>query len=393
MATDIGIGRSTEENSYEAGVEATRKALGMMGKDKPELSLVFSSVKYDMQEAIRGVSETLGICQIAGCSTAGELTPEGLSKESIAVLTLRSDTIKFKSGVSHGLSQNSWDSGAKLGKLLEEHFDDSYNLTAMVLPDGLSGNGAELVRGLYSVLGLKVQMVGGSAGDDLRLKGTYQFYGSEAFQDSMPGVLFLSESPFGVSVRHGLSPVSRPMLITRAEGNILQEIDGEPAVNAYLKHFNLSQDAKGIEALGQLPQSHQYPLGMPELGDEYLMRHFITTTPDGSIICTGEMHQDSIVRIMTGTPESLMNAAKEAVTQAMSLVKKDSKVKLALVFDCVSRLWILQDRAPEEIEAIRSVLGKDVPVFGFLTYGEIGKFQWGQPQFHNITVVVCLITE
>ncbi|MCL5773445.1 MAG: FIST C-terminal domain-containing protein [Firmicutes bacterium] len=392
MATDIGIGKSTNENSYDAGVEAARKALGMMGKSNPELSIVFFSARYDMQEATRGVSETMGRCQVLGCSTAGELTPEGLSKESLAVLAFRSDTIKFKSGISHGLCQNSWEAGAKLGKIFEEQFDDSYNLTAMLLPDGLSGNGAEIVRGLYSVMGPNVQMVGGSAGDDLKLKGTYQFYGAEVFQDSMPGVLFLSESPFGVSVRHGLSPVSMPMLITKAEGNILQEIDGEPAVNAYLKYFNLSLDAKGIEALGQLPESHQHPLGMPELGDEYLMRHFINTTPDGSIICTGEMHQDSIVRIMTGTPESLMNAAKEAVAQAKISVG-DRKIKLALVFDCVSRLWILQDRAAEEIEAIRSVLGKDVPLFGFLTYGEIGKFQWGQPQFHNITVVVCLITE
>ena len=38
----------------------------------------------------------------------------------------------------------------------------------------------------------------------------------------------------GVSVDHGWRPVGKPMLVTRAEGTVVHELDGTPALDAYL---------------------------------------------------------------------------------------------------------------------------------------------------------------
>jgi hypothetical protein len=51
---------------------------------------------------------------------------------------------------------------------------------------------------------------------------------------------------------------------------------------------------------------------------------------------------------------------------------------------------ILKDAFQREIDAVRSVFG-GVPVAGFLTYGEIARYQGNLDGWHNATAVVAAI--
>ena len=113
--------------------------------------------------------------------------------------------------------------------------------TAIVFSDGLRGNGTELVRGIYEFLGPSCAISGGAAGDDLRIQETYQFFGGEVHTDSVTGFC-LNGSEAGIALKHGFSPVGRPMLITKSAGNQLLEIDSKPAAQAYLEYFGLKRE-------------------------------------------------------------------------------------------------------------------------------------------------------
>jgi len=63
-----------------------------------------------------------------------------------------------------------------------------------------------------------------------------------------------------------------------------------------------------------------------------------------------------------------------------------------LLFDCVCRGLILKDQFQKEIDAVRSVMG-DVPVGGFLTYGEIASYGGSIEAWHNTTAVCVAIPE
>jgi hypothetical protein len=66
-----------------------------------------------------------------------------------------------------------------------------------------------------------------------------------------------------------------------------------------------------------------------------------------------------------------------------------------LVFNCIARNKLFGRNATDEIEAIRSILGQDVPVIGFYTYGEIAPFgiegAKRKSYFHNETAVVIAL--
>jgi len=95
------------------------------------------------------------------------------------------------------------------------------------------------------------------------------------------------------------------------------------------------------------------------------------------------------VRVMEGTPEMLIEAARGAAKAA----RDDAGAPLggALVFDCVSRYLMLGDRLNDEIAACQTALGGDVPILGCLTFGEVGAFGARMPQFHNKSIVVVAL--
>ncbi|MBM3436274.1 MAG: hypothetical protein FJY07_08690, partial [Bacteroidetes bacterium] len=74
------------------------------------------------------------------------------------------------------------------------------------------------------------------------------------------------------------------------------------------------------------------------------------------------------------------------------------KPKAIMMFSCVGRKLILGRRTQEEVEAVQRILGKDVPLLGFYTYGEIGpidklKKNLKVTKFHNETVVLWVLGE
>lgn len=62
----------------------------------------------------------------------------------------------------------------------------------------------------------------------------------------------------------------------------------------------------------------------------------------------------------------------------------------ALVFNCICRGELLGVNHVRELNAVREVLG-DVPIAGFLTYGEIARYAGKREGWHNTTIVIAAI--
>ena len=63
------------------------------------------------------------------------------------------------------------------------------------------------------------------------------------------------------------------------------------------------------------------------------------------------------------------------------------------MFNCIARNKLLGIECKTEIDAVREVIGKDVPIIGFYTYGEVGPFEAekGKSVFHNETMNLLLL--
>jgi hypothetical protein len=209
------------------------------------------------------------------------------------------------------------------------------------------------------------------------------------------GILFLGDIAIGIGIRHGWRPLGRPRKVTRAKSNVLREIDGEPAIDIYKEYFD-----KEIEGLHKefLPRvTIKYPLGMLMPGEEeYLMRNVLRVNTDGSLVCVAEVPEGTEVRLMIGSRDTALEAAKLAAQEAV-MEMKGAEIKFAMVFDSVSRAKLLVGNIRREIEIIKRVLGEKIPLIGFYTYGEQAplksRMYAGQSYFHNESIVVLTVGE
>ena len=394
MAIQVGVGSSKRINSFIAGKDAASIARDKMGRGRPDLTIIFASVIFDQDEMLKGVLSVVGDSPLVGCSGAGEIITKGPEKKSIVVLTLRSDSLRVTIGLGEAISRDAREAGQQAAREASKVRGENRHIF-MMMPDGLKGNGADIVRGVQEILGTSFPIVGGSAGDDFLFQQTYQYYNDRVLSDAVPGVLFAGPITCAFGARHGWRALGKHRVVTRAKANVIYEIDDEPAIKIYEEYFG-----KGVEELSQEPLARMailYPLGMSVPGEEeYLLRNALRVEKDGSLVCVAEVPEDSEVRLMMGSRKNCIEAARAAAQQALDSLG-EAKAELAVVFNSISRYKLLGRRGSFEIDAIREVLGGDVPLVGFYTYGEQAplraEMNVGQSYFHNETIVILLIGE
>lgn len=392
MATYVGVGTSKKADAFTAGREAVKMAYAQMRQERADLVMVLSSSRYNHQELLKAITPLDKETQLIGCTTAGEITVLGPETNSVAVMAIKSDTIKFSTGLGENISKNARLAGQLAARMAAKTKYAPRNLLIM-FPDGLSGNGSDIIRGAQDVLGTSFPIVGGSAGDDFCFQKTYQFFNQQILSDSVPCLLLSGEMAFGIGLRHGWQPIGKFRTVTKSWSNLILEIDHKPAVSIYEDYFGKEADELKKEPLARMAIT--YPLGIKIEGEsEYLIRDAISVTEEGALNCAAEVPRGSQIRIMVGSKEWALAAASSAAKGAKDNLKS-SVPKAAIIFNCIARSKLLGRRSKEEIDIIREVLGADVPIIGFYTYGEqaplSSEIRKGNSFFHNETVVILTL--
>ena len=400
MAIQAGVGQSLGKDPYEAGFEACQLALEKLEGKKADLVVVFSSIKLDPKEVIRGVREASNNTLLVGCSDAGGITNAGPVENSVGVMAISSDKLHFYTGLNEEVKNGAREAGQSVAKEVQKNAKEPLRAFLM-FPDVLSGNGADIVRGVLDVLGEHFPVLGGAAGDDFLFEKTYQYKDDKVISGGVTGLGISGDFVMGAGVRHGWMPIGSPMIVTKSKGSVVYELDHKPALSIYEDYFG-EERAKDLknEPLARLAIT--YPLGIKISGlDEYLIRDPITADENGAITCAAEIPEGSEVRLMIGSKEKAIEAAQDAARKLMKdFQEKGATPKLVLMFNCIAREKLFAQKANDEIQAIMKIIGKDVPLLGFYTYGEIapinGEVQDTQKivsKFYNETVVMLAIGE
>jgi hypothetical protein len=115
----------------------------------------------------------------------------------------------------------------------------------------------------------------------------------------------------------------------------------------------------------------------------------------GTITVAASIPEGSPITLTTASRGDIINGAKLAAEQAKESLK-GAKPQTILMLSCVGRKLVLGRRTQEEVVAVKKVLGEEVPLIGFYTYGEIGPIdkmreQLAITKFHNETVVLWVL--
>jgi hypothetical protein len=367
------------------GARAAEDAL--VGSDA-KLLIVFCSQSHDLGALLQEIRTRAGEVPLIGCTTAGEIVTAGPRDASVVVVALGGDGFAIETAVATEVSRNLREAGALVARCLPDRGDLPHKVL-LVLSDGLAGDQQEIVRGAHGVLGAAVPLVGGCAGDDLKMTKTFQLYGDRVLTGSVVAAGIASAAPLGIGVRHGWRKVGEPMLVTASAGNRVYTLDDRPALDVYLKRLGAEESAHcDQEWLARLALTH--PLGLSRPGGEEQVR-FIGggNLVERSLSCIAEVPRGALVWIMEGDARSVLEATDAACGDSLAALGGRRPLGM-IAFDCIARRSVLGDAGIRaEIGRITDIAA-GAPVAGFYTYGEIARTR-GPRGFHNQTLVVMSV--
>jgi hypothetical protein len=283
--------------------------------------------------------------------------------------------------VIHGLS----DVTADYEMCMASNVRPTEHQTLFVFVDAFSDRISALVHDLFTVYGLEFNTLGGGAGSLNFQRKCCLFTPNGLIQDA--AVLALLETDSGVGVCHGWSRVAGPFKVTEAHGNVIETLDWRPAFQVYrdvVEHHS----SQRLTQENFFSVAKSYPFGIDRLGAEKVVRDPIKVGEKESLVCVGEVPQESYVHVLTGNVASLVGAAQMALVMSEESFGGRSTDRTILFIDCISRVLFLGDEFARELEAV----SRDaVPLIGALTLGEIANNRKEYLEFYNKTAVVGVI--
>jgi hypothetical protein len=367
----------------EAGIHAAGEALV---HDDAKLLVLFCSESLDLVRLLAQIRTRSGSVPLIGCTTAGEIAPRGPGDAGVVVAAFGGDGFAVGTAVAKRASGDLRGAGRCVARCLPSREDRPHRVLLM-LADGLSGDQQEVVRGAYRVVGAGVPLVGGCAGDDLKMSRTCQLHDDHVFTDAVVAAGIASDAPFGIGVRHGWRRVGEPMLVTDSSGNRVYTLDDRPALDVYLSHLGVGEPTE--EDFARLALTHPFGLSRP-IGEEQVRFISGADFADRSLSCIAEVPRGGLVWIMEGDADSVLAATNAACRDSLAALGGRPPLGM-LAFDCIARRGVLGDQGIQSEIGRLTTVGGGVPVAGFYTYGEIARTR-GMRGFHNQTLVVLSVS-
>ena len=388
-----GVGQSTTRTTSRAIEEAAGQAMSWAGIDKADLALVFFTVDHvangqDLTSTLRLITKT---DQVVGCSAAGILTGEGEieGEAGVAVLVLASDSMNAHPFLIQPLRERESEVGGEIIQTLRAESEQNSHL--VLLSDPYNGRADQVLHEVGENYGF-VPVSGAGASEDGSQGKTFQLCGEQITTNALSGLLMTGSFDSSIGVSQGCQPVSKPMVITKAQGNVIFEIDHRPAFEVF------SQTIKGplLEDLRRalnfvfvgLPVDTQKNSVAP---GSYLVRNIIGLDSEKGVLAVGENVFEGQNMIFTMREPQRAREDLEQMLQRQVENLGGVKPNLGLYFNCCARGTSLYGYSGIDTAYIQKSLG-EFPLIGFF-----GSFELGPVGMKNhlltYTGVLVLITE
>ncbi len=394
MSTIAGVGRSPSPVARRAGAEAASAAMGALGGRAADTCVVFGTCGHDQRELLAGVREVVGDAVLAGCSgegvIAGPISDE--LERSVAVLALSSDTFRFAATLVPGYGEDSAEAGRALARWVSsQRHDDA--LALLVFPDGLSGDCSQMLAALEAGLPRAIPVLGGAAGDALRLQQTYQYAGGQIESGALGAMLIAGRGSFAFALSHGCSAIGLPRRVTEAEGSWLRSIDGRAAWTVLREYLDGDPEDLNGEGISHVSFAEQIDVASGDDASGLVIRTPLGLDRESGALLLpgGGLASGTPIRLVRRDPPRIRESAR-ACAEGIAARHPGRTPAFVLQFDCAGRGRSLfgSSVAEEIVHPLQRQLGMGVPWIGFHSYGEIAP-AGGRSRYHNYTVALCAL--
>lgn len=382
------VGHSEEIDTVEACEELVRQCAGQLGSEKPRAGLLFASVEYDHAAILAHLARRWPGLALVGATTDGEVSSRaGYTADSALLVLLAGDDFEAEVGLGLELAADPARAVAQATSVLRGR-KPAVCLTTFAP----SSNSAHVVELLQQTLGPGCPILGGLSGDHRSYGRMSEFCGAQHVRDSLPVLFLFGELSVSWGVSSGWFPIGDYRRVTRSDGHIVHAIDDKPALEIFRHYWgDFSSDSMG-----------EYPLAVYPLGKDqpHSLRAALACDKEtGAIRFAGDVPQGSLVRLTEVLPDGVLSGTTASMEDALSAYE-GHEPRLALMFSCAARKWVLGPKAEHELELVSRALAAHaqtlIDVAGFYCFGEIAPIDHGRGNalrngFHNETCVTVLI--
>ncbi|HWI18703.1 MAG TPA: FIST N-terminal domain-containing protein [Vicinamibacterales bacterium] len=321
---------------------------------------------------------------IIGCSTAGQIQGTEVSDEGAIATAVQFEHTRIKVATAHVTAAGSAAAGAALAAELAA--PDLVHI--LIISEGLDINGEALVRGLGERLPATVSVSGGLSADGEHFRETCVLVNGEVQKNTVAAIgLYGAKLRVGCGSLGGWDSFGPERQITKSDGNVLYQLDGQSALALYKRY--LGDHAAGLPASGLL-----FPLSLRtrDVSAPVVRTILSVNEADQSLTFAGDVPIGGYVRLMKANFDRLIDGAVGA--GRVSAEALGTPVDLALLISCVGRRMVLRQRVEEEVEGVRDIVGDHAAIAGFYSYGEISPFTpKARCELHNQTMTVTTLSE
>ncbi len=370
-------------STAEGAAKAVARDLG-----KTTVAFLFASGQdpEDLEEIVEATRDALEGAPVIGCTGGGVVgTGEEVEGEAaIALVAVETDEQVSVEPVFAKLAGDGARDGDAVSAKLGGKIRGSAERAAFVLlADPMSFDAKPLLARLREKQP-KLPVIGGlsaARGDSMPV-----FAGEEHSTRALAGAVLSGPGlKTTVAVAQGCRPIGRSGRVTRADKNLLYEVDGEPVL------VRLKEAIEAAEGRALFCGLGYESLRMPSMSDDYLARNILGVEPKAGAVAIAEViPPGSTMSFLVRDAEAAREDLAARVRELRSAFTKKPPA-FGLYFDCLGRGAGLYDEEGVDAGIIKDALG-DFPLAGFFGNGELAPFL-GTNLLHNYTGALVLFGE
>lgn len=353
--------RTTVSYHRDPDEAAAQLAEGLLGESLGFV-LFFCSAEYDLEGLEKAIARHFQDVPVVGCTTAGEITPDGYGQGCITAVGFCNHTFSICAKVVDDLDHFTFlEAQQVVAELVQQCQSRDVapikgHSFALTLVDGLSSLEERFLVTLNSAFG-SIPNFGGSAGDDELLANTHVFCGGRFHTGAAVVVLINTPCRFDVFTTHHMVQGGEKLVVTRAdcEQRRVYELNAEPAALEYARAVGIP-----VEELNNMVFALN-PIGV-RIGNEYFVRSIQQVHDDMSLTFYCAVENGIVMTVLD--PVDLLDDLTHELRRINSAM---GETRLVIGCDCFLRRVELDHRG---LKDQGSRILRDNKVIGFNTYGE-----------------------
>ncbi len=367
IACSVGASNAT---SIEIAIgEAAAQAKAGLAGAPADLAVVFVSSGYGnaVRSAMEGLAEAIGVPNMIAATAEGVLAGD-TEYESGPAVVIWLARLPGAEIVPLALEYTqTFDGGMFVGWPAALEDDWPADATLLLLADPFSFPVDALLKRMEEDHP-GVPIIGGMASGGFSPGSNSLAVGPRSYDSGAVGVVICGARIRPV-VSQGCRPIGRPMVVTKAEENLIVELQGRPALER-LREVYADLDPSDRELVktslhvGRAASEYQDHF---QRGD-FLVRNVAGADPDMGVLAIGD-----VVRVGQTIQFHVRDAetAHEDLTELLARAAGPVPPAGAIIFTCNGRGTRLFDEPSHDARCLQECLGP-VPAAGFFAQGEIG---------------------